>query len=78
MNERIRQLAEQAGLWASEQLPFTNPEWQELKEKKFAELIVGQMLEITDAHTEVFQTDRDKALVEHIKQSVKQHFGVEE
>jgi hypothetical protein len=46
--------------------------------KKFAELIVRQMLDITDAHTEVFQTDRDKALVEHIKQSVKQHFGVEE
>jgi hypothetical protein len=45
--------------------------------KKFAELIVHQMLEITDAHTEVFQTDRDRALIEHIKKSVKQHFGVE-
>ena len=46
--------------------------------EKFAELIVEEMLDITDAHTEVFQTDRDKALIEHIKQSVKQHFGVEE
>ena len=46
--------------------------------EKFAELIVREMLDITDAHTEVFQTDRDKALIEHIKQSVKQHFGVEE
>ena len=46
--------------------------------EKFAELIVHQMLEITDAHTEVFQTDRDRALIEHIKQSVKTHFGVEE
>jgi len=46
--------------------------------EKFAELIVRQMLDITDAHTEVFQTDRDKAVIEHIKQSVKQHFGVEE
>lgn len=44
---------------------------------KFAELIVRQMLDITDAHTEVFQTDRDRALIEHIKQSVKTHFGVE-
>lgn len=44
----------------------------------FAELIVRQMLEITDAHTEVFQTDRDRALVEHIKKSVTQHFGIEE
>ena len=46
--------------------------------EKFAELIVRQMLEITDAHTEVFQTDRDRAVIEHIKQSVKTHFGVEE
>ena len=46
--------------------------------EKFAELIVKEMLDITDAHTEVFQTDRDRALIEHIKQSVKQHFGVEE
>ena len=46
--------------------------------EKFAELIVRQMLDVTDAHTEVFQTDRDKALIEHIKQSVKTHFGVEE
>ena len=45
---------------------------------KFAELIVRQMLDITDAHTEVFQTDRDRAVIEHIKQSVKQHFGVTE
>lgn len=45
---------------------------------KFAELIVRQMLDITDAHTEVFQTDRDRAVIEHIKQSVKTHFGVEE
>jgi hypothetical protein len=45
---------------------------------RFAELIVDQMLAITDAHTEVFQTDRDRALIEHIKQSVKTHFGVEE
>jgi pyridoxal/pyridoxine/pyridoxamine kinase len=46
--------------------------------EKFAELIVREMLEITDAHTEVFQTDRDRAVIEHIKQSVKTHFGVEE
>ena len=45
--------------------------------KKFAELIVYRMLDITDAHTEVFQTDRDEALVKHSKQSIKEHFGVE-
>ena len=72
MNERIKELAHEAGL------PTYNPEGIPTKLEKFAELIVKEMLAITDAHTEVFQTDRDKALIEHIKQSVKQHFGVEE
>ena len=78
MNERINQLLSQA---YDEAVPET---WTTLSSEqlgriydKFAELIVRQMLDITDAHTEVFQTDRDKALIEHIKQSVKTHFGVE-
>jgi hypothetical protein len=85
MNERIRELAKQAGGHFSTHNLMSNPvqhrESIELWDKnieKFAELIVKEMLAITDAHTEVFQTDRDKALIEHIKQSVKQHFGVEE
>ena len=89
MNERIRELAEQTGLskakyWMNnageihfEKLVSLQDDHTE-EVKKFAELIVGQILEITDAHTEVFQTDRDRALIDHIKQSVKQHFGVEE
>ena len=75
MNERIKKLAEQAG--ASYYNTYTGPLLSPKDIEKFAELIVQEMLEITDAHTEVFQTDRDKALIEHIKQSVKQHFGVE-
>ncbi len=70
MNERIQELMKQSMVEYQFDLRFS-PE-------KFAELIVHQMLEITDAHTEVFQADRDRALIEHIKKSVKQHFGVEE
>ncbi len=70
MNERIRELAEQATTEESDGFKYFDKE-------KFAELIVDQMLAITDAHTEVFQTDRDRALIEHIKQSVKTHFGFE-
>ncbi len=56
----------------------TSGKWMSVDNaERFAELIVRQMLEITDAHTEVFQADRDQALIEHIKQSVKQHFGVD-
>ena len=76
MNERIKELALQAG--ASYYNTYTGPLLSPKDIEKFAELIVSQMLDITDAHTEVFQTDRDRALIEHIKKSVKQHFGVEE
>jgi hypothetical protein len=75
MNNRIDELAIQAGA------KIETAHWvyyDDFSYQKFAELIVHQMLDITDAHTEVFQTDRDRALIEHIKQSVKQHFGVEE
>lgn len=68
MNERIKELEIQC--WEPRQY---GPAW--FNSTKFAELIVDQMLAITDAHTEVFQTDRDRALIEHIKQSVKTHFG---
>ena len=74
MNKRIQKLFNEAG--------FHQPEMERLgiedKFEKFAELIVRECMDVTDAHTEVFQTDRDKALIEHIKQSVKTHFGVEE
>jgi 23S rRNA G2069 N7-methylase RlmK/C1962 C5-methylase RlmI len=78
MNERIRELAEQAGVINNNFNPLAYEQWYLDALEKFAELIVDQMLEITDAHTEVFQTDRDRAVIEHIKQSVKQHFGVEQ
>ena len=80
MNERIKELEDQC--W--EDIPvdidydYLSRVRRVFNREKFAELIVGQMLDITDAHTEVFQTDRDRALIEHIKKSVKQHFGVEE
>ena len=68
MNEQLKELMLKAGYAAPELAGRAN---------KLAELLVKQMLDITDAHTEVFQTDRDKALVDHIKKSVRQHFGVE-
>ena len=46
--------------------------------EKFAELIVQRTLAIVEAHTEIFQSDQARAMVEHIKHSVKTDFGVEE
>ena len=83
MDERILEIAERARVQDRGYFiyQYGGPTGHQSVEKaidleKFAELIVRQMLDITDAHTEVFQTDRDKALIEHIKQSVKTHFGV--
>ena len=45
--------------------------------EKFAELIVQRTLDIVEAHTEIFQSDEARAMVEHIKHSVKTDFGVE-
>ena len=71
MKQLIQALMAQAGT-------DTSGKWMSVDHvEQFAELVVCQMLEVTDAHTEVFQTDRDRALIEHIKQSVKQHFGVD-
>lgn len=43
----------------------------------FAELMVKRMLDIVESHSEIFQTERDRAVIEHIKQSIKTDFGVE-
>lgn len=67
MNKRIIELSQQAGLWASEQLPFTNPEWQELKEKKFAELIVAESIEVMVRH-DYHGT--------WLGEKIKDHFGI--
>jgi hypothetical protein len=81
MNERIRELATQAREQTEEfnsvKNKLTTEEWEEIYNEKFAELIVQEMLDITDAHTKVFHTDQDKVFIEYIKQSVKQHFGAE-
>jgi hypothetical protein len=63
MNERIRQLAHEAGL------PTYNPEGIPTKLEKFAELIVLECMDVAD-HSNV----TGKSIV---GQRIKQHFGVE-
>lgn len=75
MNERLEQLAEQAKELAEQAFREDNAKRFTMTEK-FAELIVHRTLDIVDAHTEIFQTDRDKALIEHIKQSINKDFGI--
>ena len=69
MNERIKELAEQAKCYADENNAhyLQNPHWIETFEEKFAELIVK----------ETCQKLEDDGMVE-VAMEIKQHFGVEE
>ena len=64
MNERIRELAHEAGL------PTYNPEGVPTKLEKFAELIVAKMLQTCEDHPT--WTGR------MIGEKIKEHFGVKE
>jgi hypothetical protein len=73
MNERIRQLAEQAGFmeaWFSE-----SGDDCEREIKKFAELIVRECANVCrdQPNTYALKKDRDNCAI-----AVEQHFGVEE
>jgi hypothetical protein len=87
MNQRIYELRCKAQELAAEAFPGNvpfdpNPNpilWDRIhiSYEKFAELIVQRTLEIVEAHTEIFQSDEARAMVEHIKHSVKTDLGVE-
>jgi len=67
MNERIRELAEQA---SKEAFPLVSMAWME----KFAELIVQDLI-----HSMIKRYgDDDELPIQEIKLFVKEHFGVEE
>jgi hypothetical protein len=71
MNERIRELAKQA----YEDVIKNTPSFlvtKELYEQKFAELIVKECMEWCDAHATI------NGSAQQIRNSIKNHFGVEE
>jgi hypothetical protein len=83
MNERIKELAEQAEISRLEYNPYTmmTERIQEFDKRKFAELIVRECLRMCDC--------ADVSLLEHnrpqeasgassVKQFIAEHFGVEE
>ena len=68
MNERIRELAEQADEYARGQSILYDT-WKKIYSKKFAELIVRESIEVlkqNDYHGE------------WLGEKIKEHFGVEE
>ena len=82
MNERIRQLAEQAGEYAAQNATGdweVGPNYQDLFNKKFAELIVRECAWIAnDPAPSVYDHDSYKLGRKFAGIDVLKHFGVEE
>ena len=75
MNERIKELAEQADEYADNKIQMPgeyHPDWHDTRDEKFAELIVRECVEICD--NTISDLDGWYAACKQIKQ----HFGVEE
>jgi len=71
MNQRIRQLAEQAEDWADSQ-NFYESDYKDYFNEKFAELIVQACAKTIEAQ------DVDPSFKLRMSWAVKQYFGVEE
>ena len=69
MNERIKELAHEAGL------PTYNPDGIPTKLEKFAELIVRECIEVCNSR--VGNSDYNTGRM-HCASDLKEHFGVEE
>jgi len=73
MNERIRELAEQAGL----EYDFNPMLW--LKYEKFAELIVKECIQVVDGMADPKEdSDRYVWALHNASEKIREHFGVEE
>ena len=74
MNERIRQLAEQAEQYANEQNDKHGTRFKSEYDRKFAELIVRECAKVCRDQPNVYalKADRDNCAI-----AIEEHFGVE-
>ena len=79
MNERIKEFRFKAAEYANELKPLGVTKWNEVRDAKFAELIVGECLDIVANAdmTELEGPDLEDVLYVACKQ-IREHFGVEE
>ena len=82
MNEQLKQLAKQAEEYADIEYNASDLDWYELKEEKFAELIVKECCHImntTAKKAEESNTYMGDDVPTRVHQyTIKQHFGVKE
>ena len=72
MNERIKQLAKQAEEYADIEYNASDLDWYELKEEKFAELIIKECVDLVDTLNEAYDAPSTAG------KFIKKHFGIEE
>lgn len=74
MNERIKELAVQANIFANTSyIPDSN--WSAARDQKFAELIVRECVEVCNSR--VGNSDYNTGRM-HCKSDIKEHFGIKE
>ena len=81
MNERIRELAEQAGEYAAQNATGdweVGPDYQDLFNKKFAELIVRECVKLQYKNVVVGGVSDYNRGRRELTEDIQKHFGVEE
>ena len=75
MNERIKEFRFLAADYANEQKPLGTTKWHEIRDEKFAELIVRECLDILEDENDGELTGRSVRIAAI---RIKKHFEVEE
>ena len=80
MNERIRELAEQTRDYVADaiELGFPQDQIDDIRDEKFAELIVRECLAQVDKVDTMLDDDKEKTGVAWVGLAIAKHFGVEE
>ena len=84
MNERIKELAEQADNFADDKIQMPgeyHPDWHDVRDEKFAELIIDECLRMCDcAEVSLLEHSypREADGASSVKIFIKDWFGVEE
>ena len=81
MNERIKQFAEQADNFADDKIQMPgeyHPDWHDVRDEKFAELIVrGCLVQVNEVYTSLDNKDK-RVGAAAVGLTIAAHFGVEE
>ena len=72
MNERIKEFRFKAAEYANEQKPLGITKWNEMRDEKFAELIVQECAKACEENSYLALNGWQRA------KQIREHFGVEE